>query len=509
MPKKKSIATAEGEAQKPSRAFLTKLYAKLKEAAGDISEDDFNAAVTYARAHAGGTAKAEKAKMRAGEESLTDIIEKVNTALTNAFRTTYDRQSIFYWAKEVYADRCIACSSVDNKVYEIPYTINADGEVEFGDPVEVEETYVPVGMNELSRIAAKGHSARLFMECVFADPPEWMPLLPKPDTFKHPKYGEIVITKDRNEHFVQNFKDKVYQEKLPVDAEHETKLSGAVGWITDMRVNADGSADAKVEWTDRGVSLIEADRFAYVSPEWYDAWTDPATEVDHEDIVIGAALTTRPFFKESSLRPLVANESGLHDLDETKSTPTNLYFTALAPVANKESKSMAEEKKTATAEPPKDEAQRFAESESARQAAEARADKAEGEVKQMGERIDTLEKEGRTRRFSDLIKSGNWLGSAEKHLKFMEKFGEDTEEFKDYVTEQSAIAEQAKDGKLFAEIGSDQSGASGDAYGQLQAKATELRKADTALTQQQAFKRACNENPKLYEQSQAEERRAN
>jgi hypothetical protein len=486
----------------PSMAFLKKVYTKLKELVGDkVSQEDFNAAVSHARAHAGGMAKAEKNKT-AGEQSLTDIIEQVNAALTNAFRTTFDRQSIFYYAKEVYANRVIACSSVDGKVYEIPYIINADGDVEFGDPVEVEETYTPVGMNELSSLCAKGHGSRLFMEHRFATPPEWMPLLPKPGEFKHPVYGEIVITKERNGHFVENFQAGVYQERLPVDAEHETKLSGAVGWITEMRVNDDGSADAKVEWTPRGVTLIEADSFKYVSPEWYDSWTAPDTGETHEDIAIGAALTTRPFFKEGSLRPLVANEQGLYAPDAEKSAPQTYYFTALAP-ATEEKRTMAEDKP--------DGAQQFAEIQGKVTALEAElaATKQASETQatqltSLNERNATLEKEGRTRRFTDLIKTGKWLGKPESHLKFMEKFGEGTEEFNDYVTEQNAVAEQAKTAGLFTEIGSGQSGdAGGSADAQLDAKVRALREKEPALSVGDAYSVVCRENPTLYEQSRA------
>jgi hypothetical protein len=496
--------------EKPSRNFLTKLYAKLKELVGDkVSEDDFNSAVTHARAHAGGKAKAENRKI-AGEESLTDMVEKVSRALTQAFLLPITRESIFYWAKEVYLDRCIACSSVDGKYYEIPYAIAGD-EVTFGEPVEVEETYTPVGMNELAVLCAHGHGSRLFMEAAFAEPPEWIPYLPKPGEFKHPVYGEILITKDRNAGFVETFKAGVYQERLPVDAEHETKLSGAVGWITDMRVNDDGSADAKVEWTDRGVSLIESDRFKYVSPEWYDVWTEPASGEKHADVAIGAALTTRPFFKEGSLRPLVANERGLYAPDAQKSDPASqTYFsTALAPATDKERKTMAdkpEDKGGTAAAPAPDETQKFAEEQTARKAAEARAEKAEGDLKQMGERLATLEQEGRTRRFNDLITTGDWLGQPEKHRKFMEKFGEGTEEFNDYVTEQNAVAEQAKSGNLFGEVGSAGAGSTSGALGEIEAKAKVMCEKDPKLTREQAISLVAQAEPALYSRYLSESR---
>lgn len=138
----------------------------------------------------------------------------------------------------------------------------------------------------------------------------WIPFLPTPGKFKHPLYGEIDITKEGNEAFVQSVKDKVYQEHIPLDAEHETKLSGAVAWINDMRMNDDGGADALVEWTDRGRTLVEGGQFKYVSPEWFDQWTDPATEVVHKNVIAGGAITTRPFFKDKVLRALVASERG-------------------------------------------------------------------------------------------------------------------------------------------------------------------------------------------------------
>lgn len=489
----------ENEKESPSRTFLKKLYAKLKELAGDkLPEADFNAAVSHARAHAGGVAKAEKART-AGEQSLTDIIERVNAALSQAFRQSLTNYSVFYYAKEVYADRCIACSSIDSKLFEIPYTIDGD-EVTFGEPVEVEETYTRVGMNELSSLCAKGHGSRLFMEASFAEPPEWMPYLPKPGEFKHPVYGEIVITKERNEHFVSNFEAGVYQEKLPVDAEHETKLSGAVGWITGMRVNDDGSADAKVDWTDRGKSLIESDRFAYVSPEWYDVWTEPASGETHEDVAIGAALTTRPFFKEGSLRPLVANERGLFAADDARTDfSTHTYhFSALAPTTEGAPKAMAENTEGAATATPKDDAQKFAEEQNARQAAEARAEKAEGEARQMGERVATLEQESRTRRFSDRITRGKWLGKSEDHLALMEKLGEGSDAFKTYEQQQDAIAAQAASANLFAEVGSAGPAATGGALEEMEGKARTMCEKDPKLTMEQAISEVAQSDPKLY-----------
>lgn len=166
----------------------------------------------------------------------------------------------------------------------------------------------PFGFTELATMCAKRAETRLFNEFAFADAPEWIPYLPLPGRYHHPQYGEVLITRQRNQHFVDNINGRVYGQDIPIDAEHESKLSGAMAYIKEAKVNSDGSVDARVEWTDRGRLLVESERFKYFSPEWYDEWTDPATGETHQDIAIGGAITTRPFYKEDALRPLIASE---------------------------------------------------------------------------------------------------------------------------------------------------------------------------------------------------------
>lgn len=153
-------------------------------------------------------------------------------------------------------------------------------------------------------------SNRLFTEVRFTEAPPRVPLLPKPGTYQHGQYGDVALTRDRIANFVANINSSVYQRHIPIDAEHQSKLSGAIGYIDRAVVNADGSADALVNWEARGRSLIEGGGFRYVSPEWLDTWTDPATRTTHSDVVVGLAVTTRPFFKDNSLRPMVASEAG-------------------------------------------------------------------------------------------------------------------------------------------------------------------------------------------------------
>lgn len=173
----------------------------------------------------------------------------------------------------------------------------------------IDPTYVCNLWTAPVAIMSASESFAIFTEGDFSKP-GWIPFLPKPGVYDHPLYGQIPVTKESNQEMVDSVKNHVYQENIPLDAEHETKLSGAVAWIKDMRMNADSSADAFVDWTDRGRTLMGGGQFKYVSPEWFRQWKDPATGKAYRNVVAGGAITTRPFFKDKVLRALVAGEQG-------------------------------------------------------------------------------------------------------------------------------------------------------------------------------------------------------
>ena len=118
-------------------------------------------------------------------------------------------------------------------------------------------------------------------------------------------YGKLDMSPERIARYVDGVNRRVYGQDLPVNVEHQGQLSGAVGWIKAARINADGSADGRVEWTDRGQKALAQRGHRYVSPEWFDSWRDNINDTVHADVLIGAAITTRPYFKEGSLRPLL------------------------------------------------------------------------------------------------------------------------------------------------------------------------------------------------------------
>ncbi len=166
---------------------------------------------------------------------------------------------------------------------------------------------------------------RLFLDATwnFGEIPQWFQVIPGPGKWKHPEWGDVTVTAADLKEFAKNFKDGIYQEHIPIDAEHQTKLSGACGYFTDVKVGGPKGEPglwAQAEWTDRGKTLLTKERYRYFSPEWYQTWKQPDTNKEFSNVLVGGALTTRPFFKDQSLKPLVATEGYLWSVSEKEGT---------------------------------------------------------------------------------------------------------------------------------------------------------------------------------------------
>jgi hypothetical protein len=356
---------------------------------------------------------------------------------------------------------------------------------------------------------------------------EWIPFLPKPGKYEHPKYGMVDVTPSQNAELVASVKNRVYQEHIPLDAEHETKLSGAMAWIRDMRLNEDGSGDALVDWTARGLKLVNDGRFRYVSPEWFRSWRDPASEQVHANVIAGGALTTRPFFKDRALRALVASETGAdvigneEELRFAMSTCKNCdkqfegEGTLCPDCTKKEEQTQMTEQATITMAEVEERinavrveiTQEFSEQLTAATALAA----TETAAREAAEaRLATLEHERRLAKFTDLVldyEGGDrWFGDAEQHVQMLEtlatSFGEDSAVFTNYVSQQQALAQQLKASDLFREIGSSQAPERGGAEAQIEAMTKKLRSDRPQLSYAQAYTEVLetDEGRKLYAQ---------
>ncbi len=350
---------------------------------------------------------------------------------------------------------------------------------------------------------------RFSSRMAFLEPSEWIQWLPGPGTYHHSLWGELKFTPDKLERFVQNFQSGVYGQQLPVDIDHELKLSGAVGYITDMRVGNKGAVEVKVDWNDRGKTVLAEDRFKYVSADYFEEWQDPVSGSWIRDVPAGMAITTHPHFKTDVLRPLAASE-----IDSSQQFGES----------RKETIGMSEaENKT----PPAAEAVKLNLSEA--DIAEFRAFKEQGGLakftalveqnQKLTTDVSALQADARKKRFTDIVRGraegsdgAQWRGDVDRHVAHMtqlaEAFGDESQVLKDYIADRTAdalaFAEAAK--TLTKPIGISRGGDHvGTAWEQIDAKAKEYAEANN-VTIEQARVKVMESNPDLMRQYTSERR---
>lgn len=362
------------------------------------------------------------------------------------------------------------------------------------------------------RDAGERPKVHVYQPATFAEPPEWSPFLPVPGLYEHPIYGTLDYSAETYDRIVDQFKRGIYQDKLPVNAEHDIFTSGAVGWITDMRIAKSGAIEAKVEWNDRGKALIEGDRYLYVSAELMPTWIDPVDpSLVYQDVAVGLALTTHPYFKERVLPPLAASEAVItrhagtpgeevlmgetkpdeqqqppaadKPADESPTTPTDVQQ-ATDQIIAQLSEKLGDKAKIS------DPAVLAFVEKTARELAETRAESKRNkeQATQLAEQNAILQAQNRVKFFTDEVMGrgdGNgtaWVGDITEHVRMLcslaEKHGPDSWELKQYVTSNRAHAEQIKASSLFSEIGTGRGADQSQmAYDKLAALAAERAKA--------------------------------
>lgn len=337
------------------------------------------------------------------------------------------------------------------------------------------------------------------------EPPARIPVLPKPGSYQHPVYGTIDMSPDRIAEFVSNFEKGVYQNPIPIDLEHETKLGGAAGWIHGLVTNGDGSVDAVVTWTDRGAEALRRDRYAYVSPEWYVAWDDPVSGETYENVLIGAALTARPFFKPPALRPLAANEQ---TEDDTVGSPGQRENPPAADNAELRSATEQIERQAGEIASMRETIERLS-TENA--ALRSTGEQAAAQSQALAERLQTIEADRRRERYTAEVMGTSpangtrWFGETAAHVAMLEHLagpdgsGEAGDIFQGYVKQQRALGERMRSASIMTEIGSSGEGAPSDtsALGRAREAARKMRESDPKLTEAEALDRVLSNDAAL------------
>ena len=125
--------------------------------------------------------------------------------------------------------------------------------------------------------------------------------------WNHPSYGPIIITREHLEKFKENF-DKRVRNDIPVTEGHEVlDEKPAVGWFEEVIVKGGNGLYAIMDWTKKGKTLLSERYYKYFSPEFYSEYEDPETREIHENVLVGGALTNKPYFKE--LEAVVLSEN--------------------------------------------------------------------------------------------------------------------------------------------------------------------------------------------------------
>jgi len=136
------------------------------------------------------------------------------------------------------------------------------------------------------------------------------------------------LTHDRLQEMVQNFKNKLPRYRVGITLDHKED-SGKVGDIKDVVLMDDGLYATNYELSERGKKAVEQDGYDGVSAEvvWSlnggASYQDPETGKEYDNVLVGAALTPRPFFGHGQVALYSADQGDEMESFEVKKTEGN------------------------------------------------------------------------------------------------------------------------------------------------------------------------------------------
>ena len=151
-----------------------------------------------------------------------------------------------------------------------------------------------------------------------ADGTLWIQAMPL-GTYNHPVWGELDFTQERLDRFVKNFNDRVRGTDIDIDYEHKEYTSVAAGWVMACELRGDQGLWIQVRWTPAALRSLKDHEYRYFSPEFVDEWKHPKTGEVFKDVLLGGALTNRPFLKDIAPIPMSEKDTntpgaGMHKL---------------------------------------------------------------------------------------------------------------------------------------------------------------------------------------------------
>ena len=138
--------------------------------------------------------------------------------------------------------------------------------------------------------------------------PDVIQILPAGE-WDHPYFGKFSIGTAEITKFCTNFSAGI-RNRIPITEGHDNGMSGgelpAVAWFTNLEDRGMNGLWGGVEWTDEGKELLTSGAFKYFSAEIYMQYKDPETGEEKECVLVGGALTNKPYFKE--MQPVMFSE---------------------------------------------------------------------------------------------------------------------------------------------------------------------------------------------------------
>lgn len=132
----------------------------------------------------------------------------------------------------------------------------------------------------------------------------WIMFFPE-GTYEHETYGDLDFNAKTLREMKANFDAGAREIDIAIDRDHKATDgdSTAMGWVEAMELRpalSDGTPAGLwgcIRWTDIGLHEIESGHYRYFSPEFKPEYTNQLTGRTFHNVVIGGALTNRPFLK--------------------------------------------------------------------------------------------------------------------------------------------------------------------------------------------------------------------
>lgn len=151
----------------------------------------------------------------------------------------------------------------------------------------------------------------------------WLEAMPA-RLYHTPQYGEVAMPVEKLDKMVAGFKANVRGQEIAINFDHgEDKAKGnkAAGWYKDFAVKPSSndpqqmSLYAAVEFTEEASKEVRDKQWKYFSLEWDDQWMDNSGN-NHQDVIVGGALTNRPVAKDMAALPINFSEAKWNELSD-------------------------------------------------------------------------------------------------------------------------------------------------------------------------------------------------